>query len=258
MKHLITLSTLLAALIALAGPSEAQTEKEKPQPSFGFVEAAGVWGLQFGEQQYLPDGAPADRKHPMTNGPGFNITAGYSVLPGLDIIVDYTYASARSRTGDIAGALDGVTGSIDYQTIEAGLRSGRKLGPGKLYGELALGVVLPFQTELEYEYAPEMSAIGVSGIGTKTDSYNSGLGAHGELGYQFPVWEGMYLSTAARISGFETNNDGDKTVFENFVADFTQPQPLDMTVRYSTSSGEAPTTYSVQDLRLHVSLGYSF
>jgi hypothetical protein len=56
----------------------------------------------------------------------------------------------------------------------------------------------------------------------------------------------------------ETNNDGDKTVFDNFVTDFTQPQPLDMTVRYSTTRGEAPTTYSVQDLRLHVSLGYSF
>jgi hypothetical protein len=68
----------------------------------------------------------------------------------------------------------------------------------------------------------------------------------------------MYLGSALRISGFETNNDGDKTVYDNFVADFTAPQALNTTVRYSTSSGEAPTTYSVQDLRMHVNVGYHF
>lgn len=259
MKKTIGCLALLTSLVLFAGTSSAQSSESKTShPGYGFFEAAGVYGFQFGEQDYLPSGSPAERKHPMTNGFGFNVTAGYPILSGLDIILDYAYASAKSRTGDVTGVLDGVAGSINYQTIDAGLRSSRKIGPGRLYGELAVGVVLPFETEVEYEYAPQMSVAGISGIGTKTDSYNLGMGAHGELGYQLPLWQDLYLGTALRVQGFQSNNDGEKTQLDNFVADFTAPQATTATIRYATSSGETPHTYSVQDLRLHLNVGYRF
>jgi len=167
MKHLIGGSTLLVTLLASVAISSAQSEQ--PGVDRGFVEVAGDYGLQFGEQKYLPDGTPDQRKHPYTNGFGFNVTAGHPMVAGLDVIVDHAFASARSRSGQLIGVLDGVAGSIEYQTIVAGLRSSRALGPGRLCGELAVGVVLPFETTLEYEYAPEMNAAGISGTGTKTD-----------------------------------------------------------------------------------------
>jgi hypothetical protein len=261
MKHMIGCIAMLSSLASFAPTSSAQSrsvESKEIGSELGFFEVAGVYGFQFGEQDYLPDGSPAERKHPYTNGFGFNATAGYSLMSGLDIIIDYAYASARSRTGSITGVLDGVSGSIDYQTIDAGLRSGRKIGRGRLYGELAVGVVLPFETQLEYDYGALMNAAGITGTGTRTDSYNLGFGAHGELGYQLPLWQDLYLGTSLRVQGFQSNNDGEKTRLDNFVTDFGMPQPTTATIRYATSSGEAPRTYSVQDLRLHLDVGYRF
>jgi hypothetical protein len=254
MKHVITCIVVGAGLCAAAPASRAD-----PAPSrIGFVEVAGNYGLSFGEQEFVPTGTPGESENPLTNGFGFNATAGYTLSPGFDLIADYNYATATSRSGELTGVLDGVKGSIDYHTLTAGLRTSLELGAGQVYGELALGVVLPFDTTVEYRYAEPMSAVGVVGTGVKTDNYNLGYGAHGEAGYQFPITSAAYVSSALRVQSFQSSNAGRTTEYENFVADFTAPQAITMDVNHATDSGATPVTYSVQDLRFLVDLGYRF
>ena len=151
-----------------------------------------------------------------------------------------------------------MTGTVDYHTLTAGVRTGLALGGGRLYGELALGVVLPFDTVLEYDYASPMSQVGITGSGTKIDNYNLGYGAHGEAGYQFPITSAAYIGSALRVQSFQSSNAGRTTEYDNFVTDFAAPQAMTTDVNHATDSGATPVTYSVQDLRLLIDLGYRF
>lgn len=251
----IPISIGVAAFLCAA----ASQVRAEPAPSrFGFVEVAGNYGLAFGEQEFVPTGTPGESQNPLTNGFGFNATAGYTLTPGFDVIADYNYASAKSRSGEVTGVLDGVKGSVNYHTLTAGMRTSVGVGAGRLYGELALGIVLPFDTTLEYEYAAPMGQLGINGTGTKTDNYNLGFGAHGEAGYQFPITSAAYIASALRVQSFQSSNAGRTTEYDNFVANFAAPQAITMDVNHATDSGETPVTYSVQDLRLLVDLGYRF
>lgn len=247
----------IVAFVLLGAGSAARAEPARA-PGVGFVELAGNYGFAFGEQDFVPTGTPGESENPLTNGFGFNATAGVAVASGLDVIADYGYATATSRTGEVTDVLDGVKGSVDYHTLTAGLRTSLGLGGGRIYGELALGIVLPFDTRLEYEYAAPMSALGIEGTGSRIDNYNLGYGAHGEAGYQFSITSAAYLATALRVQSFQSSNAGRTTEYDNFVADFAAPQAVTMDVNHATDSGATPATYSVQDLRFLVDLGYRF
>lgn len=239
-------------------PIYTQPQPEHPIPRAGFIEAGGTWGFQLGPQPYVPDGTPGSSKHPLTNGFGFNGTLGIGIGHGLYIIGDYAWAHAKSRKGDIAGVVDRVQGKITYQTIDAGLRMTRDAGPGALYGELGLGVMVPFSTKLEIDYGPALAAAGLTGTGVMENDYNWGVGGHGEFGYQLNLGPSAYLATGLRLQTFESNNDGKQTELTNFTEDFADPTPVTATINHGTTSAATPTAYSVQDIRLHADLGVRF
>ena len=183
--------------------------------------------MQFGTSPYLPDGDGTTSHHPFTNGVALGVSGGFELLDGLSLIANFEHTSASSRDGQVENALDRVDGVITYQTVVLGLRSVRTIGPGRMFGELAAGVVLPFETQLQYVYAPALSGLPmpVQGAGTKTDEYNLGFGAHGALGYQVDVSSRYYLTAAAKLKGFATTNAGRKTRLDNFVTDFAAASP---------------------------------
>jgi len=250
--------TFTVTACAMGAVSAASAQREQTEQGRGFLELAGDFGFQFGEQEYVPTGVPGESEHPLTTGLGFNATGGIRLTGGLDLVLDYAYGSAESRVGQVTGVLTSVQGSIDYHAITTGLRTGRALGPGRLYGELAVGVILPFETRLQYEYGELMNQLGISGEGERVENYNLGVGAHGEAGYQLALGYGVYLGSALRIQGFQSNNDGESTEYDNFVLDFMAPQAMTMEIDHGTERAATPSTYSVQDLRLHVDLGYRF
>ncbi len=227
-----------------------------------FIEATGAFGVQLGTSPYLPDGDGTTSHHPFTNGVAVGITGGFELLEGLSLIANFEHTSASSRDGQVENALDRVDGVLSYQTVVVGLRSVRTIGPGRMFGELAAGVVLPFETQLQYDYAPALSGLPmpVQGAGTKTDEYNLGFGAHGTLGYQVDVSSRYYLTAAAKLKGFATTNAGRKTRLDNFVTDFAAPAAVTAEVEYRAdgTTGAAPSTYSVQDLRLQLAVGMHF
>ena len=258
----IAVPIIAAGGVAAAQPPAVEGEEVAVTPAFAeglpFVEANGTWGLQFGVQSYVPNGSPSSSRAPLTNGFGGGVTAGYAITHDLELFGDWSYGSATSRSGNIPGALSEVEGSISYHTLTAGARMGRHLWRGRIFGQLAVGVVLPLNTKLEYTYAPSLSAIGIMGTGTQIDHYGTGIGGLGEVGYQVAIWEGIYVGASLRLQTFEMSNDGQSTDYNNFVTDFGNPAPVTASVHHGTTAAAMPTNYSVQDARLHVAVGYDF
>jgi hypothetical protein len=252
-------------LLVSAGPATAQDSTAEAaggpkKTHVAFVEAAGGYGFQFGEQEYVPkpDGS---FRNPLTNGYAFGLTAGWEFTRGLSLIGNWEYARSQSVDGEVENALDKVEGTIDFHTISLGLRWTRALGPGRLYGELGAGVILPFETVVHYDYAAAMGSLPapIIGSGEMIDEYNLGFGAYGQAGYQWNLTEDLYLSAGLRVKSYQSDNDGKERRFENFVPDMTAPQAVDMTIEYD-SSGQAgtapPRTYSAQDLRALIGFGF--
>lgn len=261
MLFAIALPLVAGARVATAQPTLVGEEGASTQaftPERPFVEVTGNWGLQLGTQPYVPNGTPGASKAPMTNGFGAGATAGIAITHDIELLVDYAHGDASSRTGNVTNALTAVDGDVSYDTITAGARLARVVGPGRRYGQLAAGVSTPFSTLLTYQYASTLAPYGIMGTGTMRDHYGYGVGALAEFGYHVPIIQGMYLGASLRLQAFEMSNDGYSTQFSNFVTDFGAPQPVTGDVHHGTTMAATPENYSLQDARLHVALGYDF
>ena len=238
---------------------EAQVDAHDARPRYGFVEATGAYGVQFGETDYLPAGAVGDWQHPIVHGFGVGGTAGVVVLPGLALIANYEYANARSRTGSLDGVIEEVQGEISYHTITAGARLWVPLPFGAVQGEMAFGVVLPYETELNVQYGAGLAPAGIAGAGRRIDEYSVGFGGHALLGYLIPIGDVFYTALNVKLRTFEAENSGERTRLTNFVTDFEAQPPTATTADIRYGDGAArPVTNSVQDVRLQLALGARF
>jgi len=271
MSRLLTSVLVAAGALVISAPTSSADPQEQTlggeaEAAQGFpehralFEITGNWGAQMGTQTYVPNGTPGASKAPLTNGLGFGATAGVAILHDVDVIADYQHGHAVSRSGDVTNALTSVDGAITYDAFAAGLRLGRNLGPGRMYAQLGLGVVLPYSTVVTYEYADTLAPLGIMGTGTSRDNYGLAVGGHGEFGYQFEIASKLYFAAALRLQAFQSSNDGQVTNLNNFVTDFSRPQPVTMDIHHGTSASAAatPENSSVQDARFHLILGYAF
>lgn len=233
---------------------------EESRPTRAFVEGFGNWGVNLGRTDYLPDGEPGTSKHPFANGFGAGVTAGIIVVADwMSVIADYRYGRTSTRKGELTGLLSQVEGKVDFHQITAGVRLENRLGPGSVYGQLGAGVLLPFETKLELEYAPELAPVGIMGEGSRTEEFKLAFGAQAEVGYHVDLPSRLYAGAGIRVATFQGSNAGQELTFENFV-DFTAPVPMPVTttIHHGTEGPATPTTYSIQDVRLNVSLGVRF
>lgn len=257
---LTSLFILVSAGTAAAQDTTAEASGRTVKPHVAFVEASGGYGLQFGEQEYMPT-SDGSYKNPLTNGYAFGLTAGWEFVPGLALIGNWEYARSQSLNGEVPNVLDKIDGIIDYHTLSVGLRWMRELGPGVLYGELGAGVVLPFETEVVFDYNPAMGALDISGSGSKVDEYNLGFGAYGQAGYQWSLTPELYVSAGLRVKSYQSDNDGKETRIKNFLdmESLASPHVMDATIKYDSDGGAgtvAPKTYSAQDLRALLAVGF--
>jgi hypothetical protein len=261
-RSLVTITLLLCAAPVFAQTPEATPAGvEEPPPATGFVEIFGNWGVNFGVTDFLPDGAPSSREYPFASGFGGGAAVGIYVLPWLSILVDWRYAGTGTIHGHLNGALTDVHGTLKYQAITAGVRMEHRWGPGAAYAEFTGGALLPFHTTLTFDYDPALALAGITGSGEMKERFGFARGARAEMGYHWDVRSRMYLGAGLQIGTFQATNNGRDTELTNFVTDFTVVPPVAVTTTIHHSKhvlGPTPTTYSVQDIRLNISLGYRF
>lgn len=266
---LCALALAAGAVLSSTSAARAQEELEappaaEPDPSLariGFIEATGAYGVQFGTTDYLPAGSPGQYMHPIVHGFGVGGTLGVALMPGLDVVANYEYTNARSREGSLTGVIDEVQGFIEYHTIVAGLRVSVPVGFGAIQAELAGGVVLPYETELQITYGPALAGLPtpITGTGTRISHYSVGFGGHGQIGYRLPIAGPLYAALNVRLRTFEAENSGETTELRNFVTDFEAQPPTATDATISHGEGAArPTTNSVQDVRGQLAIGAMF
>jgi hypothetical protein len=251
--------TLCVALTVPAVAS-AQVPVEEHGLQHGFIEATGNWGLQIGRTPYVPDEAADQFKHPLTNGFGVGGTVGWRMTQGLAVIANYQYARSDSRDGSVQGVLDNIEGRISYQTLVIGLRLYRSAGRGRVFADMAAGLIFPFSTRLKYTYGAALAPAGITGTGRRKDEYGLGPGVRAGFGYAYDFAPNLYVGSYLGFEAFESNNNGEKTIFENFVEDFTAmpPTATNATVEYDNDGGPQPDTYGVAAARLFLTLGLRF
>ena len=226
-----------------------------------FVEVFGNWGVNFGQTSFVPDERPGTSKYPFASGFGGGAALGITVLPPwLSLFVDWRYGSASTISGHLANALTNVHGEISYHAFTLGLRMEHHAGIGSVYAQFAGGALLPFHTTIEQTYDPALAQIGITGQGRKQDDYGAAYGAEAEMGYHFDLPARFYVGAGLRLAAFQSSNNGHDTTLTNFVTDFTAVPPVAVTatIHHNTVNAAIPTTYSVQDIKLSVSVGYRF
>ena len=263
--HAIATTTLL--LCAGTGRSRAETFYPvggTDEPGMhGFIEAFGNWGVNFGQTQFIPDGAPGQSKYPFASGFGGGVAVGVTVLPSwFSIFIDYRYGSTSTVEGELTGALSDVQGHLSYHSLTAGVRMERRAWRGCAYAQMAAGVLMPHHQSLDFEYAPELAVAGITGTGSKKDYFGFARGIEAEMGYHYDLGyvSRWYFGVGLRVATFQASNNGRDTKLDNFVTDFMARPPVaeTATIHFSKHGGLAPMTYSVQDIRINVSIGYRF
>jgi hypothetical protein len=258
-------TSIALGLIVLLGAGPAAAEEQFVEgtgqiATLGFVEATGAYGFQLGEQEYLPTSSGA-YEHPMTNGFAVGLSAGWEFVEDLALVGNWQWASSNSRNGQVPDVMRMVEGTIEYHTLAIGLRWTKRLGPGRLIGELGGGVILPFETVVHYDYADGMSGVLGVASGHQIDEYNLGFGAQGQLGYQWDIAPRFYVAAALDLRSFQSGNIGRQTRYEDVLEVTAEgPQLVNAVIQHEADKKgagiEPPSTYSVQDLRLQIGLGF--
>lgn len=252
---LVLVTLMIPSLVA------AETHREaRAHDSVGFLQINGGYGLQIGTTPYVPQ-EDGSFDHPLTNGFAVGASAGINLSRGVAFLISYDFTSAHSRSGQIANAVDDIDGEISYHSIVGGLRITRDCGAGWFFGHLGVGVVLPFETKVTYLYDPALATLPtpITGEGTRTAHFGVAYGAQAGLGYAIPLSRGVYLGVMLKLKAFETTNEDKETELRNFVTDFRATPPVATTVIIEHGGGVTPpNTYSVQDVRAHLAVGYNF
>lgn len=243
------------------GGDTVEVRREERHPTHLVLEVNGGYGIQFGVTDYLPTGTPDEWQYPITHGPSVGGLLGLMLTRNIALIGAYEYSWATTPHGEVPGILDRIQGTVDYHTFTAGLRVYAPLFFGRLRAELGVGVALPFSTRLELEYGENMEQLPtpITGIGTRESDYSIGFGGHAALDYEIPISESFYVALGLRYRLFESENSGETQRLRNFVTDFDALPPTTTDADITFGDGaERPSTRSVQDVRLRLTVGGGF
>jgi hypothetical protein len=251
-------TALTCGLIMAAGKARAQQPLEEKHV---FIEANGGGGLQIGNTDYLPSGAPGDWEFPWVGGWSVGATAGVMLGGPIALIASYEYDRSYTKTGSITGALDEVQGRISYHTAVAGVRLYVPTGYGAFRGSLAVGVLFPYSTQLRHDYGPALAQLPqpITGVGLETTNYSVGYGGVARIGYEFPLFGPIYTALDLELQAFQSENSGEQQTLNNVVTDFTAQPPTAVSTTVNFGDGAArPHTIGVTAGRLLLAVGAAF
>ena len=200
-----TSSWMVCAAVLLWTASAASAQTATPAASSKiFVEGGLAYGYQMSNSDFIEVDRGTALDGPRSGGPAVDVAAGYAFVPSLAVFGDLQYAHASTITGQDNDG-DEEQFSVSFMSFSVGLRTTVPIGPGEVYGQMSLGMVLPFETERDEQLANGESR-------HTTIGYNSGFGARGEMGYHFNLNDSMYLAGGLRLQAFATDNVGRERV----------------------------------------------
>ncbi|MCX5746281.1 MAG: outer membrane beta-barrel protein [Proteobacteria bacterium] len=248
MRMIQQLGAMACAVVVVGSASRASAEPAAPGPSKVFLEGGLAYGYGMSNAGFLEVDRGARLQGPRSSGAAVDLAGGYALVPNLFVFGDLQYAHASTITGQNR---DGDTDEygVSYTSVSVGLRTAVAIGPGEVYAQMSLGVVLPFETERDQRATNGDTR-------TTTIGYNTGLGGRGEMGYHYALNDRMYLAAGLRLQAFATDNVGRERVRKD-----SPSGNVDREV-YSTdpnaNNAQQAEALSVQDMRIRLGFGYRF
>ena len=239
------------ALVVLATAATAATAHAQPapRPARGFVEGALGYGWAPTTSDFVEVDTGTRYHSPSASGPALDLTGGVRVAPGVAIIGDLAWAQAKTVEGVNQDSETDRT-KVSYVSLALGARTALPVGPGRLYAQLSLGLVTPFDGVRTQDLGGGMSR-------TTTVGYNTGLGGRGEMGYQVDLTGRVYLGAGLRLSTFVTDNVGRTRVRVDQPSGDTQTDTFTTDPNAGNDTRRAQSL-ALQDIRLRISIGARF
>jgi hypothetical protein len=193
-----------------------------------FIEGRGLYALANGTSASQLDGdtSGTSRTAKLSNSAGFGggATIGYDLVNNLSLVASFDYRAIKSREWAQAAATSNTTiqNKSDTMVLGIGLRPRVVVGPGHFYAGAGFAYVLPFKD------TTTQKTVLTSGTTftdqTTVQNWNAGIGAYGELGYNFQITDNLYFGLGARLLVATANNDGKTTEVTNNLTSTTTTQ----------------------------------
>jgi hypothetical protein len=271
MKKLIS----VFAALALVGAASAQAPAMAAKKGMGlFVEGRGVFTLGGGTSDSQVQGSTGGTSQtyqlPNTKGFGGGATLGFNLAEGFALVASYDYRSIKSReweqTTDL-GANGTLTKKINNttnsQVLGFGFRPSAAAFGGTVYAGMGFAFVLPNESTTTVDFTCSTAATcGTLTKQTTTEARNSGIGAYGELGYNYSINDMVYVGLGFRVVMATSNNDGkSKTVVNDGTAAGLGVTAGTTTTDYSSTKDATHTQYTstgITDMGVNIQVGARF
>jgi len=205
-----------------------------------FIEGFGSYTFANGSSQAYADGNGAAQlaadavtmKTSAAGGFGGGGNIGYNIVENLGLVASFQYRSIKSREWSSTQLNSGLvqeqnnlggqvlTGTTTATTqkkwenmiIGVGLRPSVNALGGTVYGGGGLAIVLPYT---ETATASFTTAAGLTSKVQVDDKWNLGLGAYGEVGYNYNITSNIYLGLGMKAIVVTVDNKDKTRVITN-------------------------------------------
>jgi len=229
-----------------------------------FIEGRGSYTKAAGTSTAKQDGdntsGTTNYKLSDTDGFGGGATIGYDLTTNLALAASFDYRSVKSRewSATTATTKTVTTNKFNTMVVGLGLRPRIPAGPGAFYAGAGVAFVLPHDDISNLT----TTVIATSAVTTTeiTTRYNLGIGAYGELGYNFNITDNLYFGIGGRlvVAGVGLDNKGNDTKTVSTSAAGTTTTTVTNTDSVSTASQTAYASKGITDMTAAVTIGIRF
>jgi len=212
---------------------------------------------------------------PNPSGFGGGGTIGFELVKGFALVGSFDYRSIKSRTWDTTnnsistatgGALTGTysvstSNTTNTMILGIGFRPSVQALGGSIYAGFGFAYVLPYDSVTTSDISASTNALFALTQQKTTASKNAGIGVYGELGYNFPITDNLYVGLGFRAVVATANNDGKSSVTTK-TGTVGGAAQADTTTNYSSTSGGTGfakyTSTGITDAGVNVNVGIRF
>jgi len=258
---------------AIAAPAAAPAPGASGKGMGLFVEGRGTFTLVNGTSSSRATGDVSqtgyDFKLPSPSGFGGGGTIGYEIANNLGLVASFDYRSVSSRKwestkNDATSTIGGGTMSQAIQNVKNTMIIGLGLRPsvnalgGVIYAGAGVAYLLPYTDTTTVDLSDFTASAGLTIKREIKSEWNSGIGAYGELGYNYSITDNLYLGLGVRLVVVTANNDGKK---QTTTTTPSTGSATTSTTEYSATQAAGKSAYTsdgTTDFGAAVSVGFRF
>lgn len=238
-----------------------------------FVEGRGTFTMSNGTSASNATGDVSQTgfEYKLSNASGFGggATIGYEIANSLGLVASFDYRSVSSRKwettkSDATSVVGGGTMNTSTQNVKNTMVIGLGLRPsvnalgGVIYAGAGVAYLLPYSDTTTTDMSNFSASSGLTVKRETKSEWNGGIGAYGELGYNYSITDNLYFGLGVRLVVITANNDGKS---QTVTTTPSTGSATTTTTNYAATQDAAKSKYlsdGTTDFGAAVSVGFRF